>query len=387
MRQYIFRILIIIMIVSNVNATERFHQAIATFHEQNILNAEISVVDKDRLLFHEQIGFADIEKQQPFSHQMLFPIASLTKQFTAAAILILHDAGLCEFNVPIIYYLPREHAIWQGKVPAWANEITLHHLLTHTSGIQSYTELSWDNIETVEDEVILSTLLSSIAKRPLQFTPGKKFEYSNTGYLLLGVIVAELSKEKDFSAFLHHHIFKPLEMHNTFLPSVTKERELINNINQDNGFPKRYTAVLSNVNAIIMPVNKLRFKAPFGGGAGMISTAEDLIKWHQGLYQGRLLSARALQLMTTAHIQSNDPFFGPIKYGYGIFINDYDKNNVIYEHGGWIEGIRTELSYSLKRQRTVMILSNVSADEEQKETDLNHQTKKLHQLAQQLQGI
>lgn len=362
-----------------------YEKYITVFREHNMLNADISVADADKVFFHQKIGFADIENQYPFSDDMLFPIASLTKQFTAVAVLMLHQLKLCDLHCPIIHYLNEKHPIWQGKVPLWINEVTLHHLLTHTSGIENYTELPCNDLDTVGDQLILTAILSKVIEKPLRFTPGKKFEYNNTGYLLLSVIVAELSAEKNFSEFLSRHLFQPLAMHHTFLPSIAQERKLMREINQDKNFLKRYTANLAEPGVKPMLVNHLRFKAPLVGGAGMISTRADLLKWHQGLYQGCLLNRTSLDLMTTSHIQNEDPLLGPIKYGYGIFINDNDKNNIIYEHGGWVEGIRTELSYSPKMQRTVIILSNVSPNEDQSESAQNQQAKQLHQLAQQLQ--
>ncbi len=385
----IFCLVSLCIVMTTIHAKERsdFQKAISSYQEKYLTSATVLILKENTPIFNQEIGLANYTSKKTFTHDMPFPIASLSKQFTAAAILLLWEDGKLELDKPIIHYLNAGHEIWQGKVPFWVNEVTIHQLLTHSSGITSYTNEKIDNLETIGDEKVISYIISSVKDKPLRFNPGEKYEYNNTGFLLLSVIIKELSEERDFSQFLLHRIFSPLLMKDSFLPSLAMERELIKNINQDKRFPVRYIANLSNLNTMPIPMTEIHLELPLSGGGAIISTVNDLRKWNQGLYSGKVLSKKSLKLMTTPHITGEDSFLGPIQYGYGLFINNDNPENVIYSHSGWLQGVRTELSYASKSKTSVICFSNLSPDESQEEKALQSQVSSFHDLAKTLQNI
>lgn len=353
-----------------------FEKIIEKYQSKYLLNAMFFIAKNEDIIFSHQIGYANIAKKMPFSPSMQVPIASISKQMTAAAILLLRDEKKLKLDQPIVDYLPLENPVWQGRLPTWANLVSVHHLLTHTSGIPSCTHEFIPDVDSKQDDEIIPYIISYLKDKPLLFQPGEKFDYNNTGYLLLCVIIEQLSQQT-CSEFLATRIFKPLAMSNTFLPTLNKERVYINHINQDpNGF-MRYVANLEKPHSKPHAITELDLKLPLAGAASIFSCIDDLLKWNQGLFQGKLLSANSLDLMTQIHIKSKDPFFAYVQYGYGFFIKDKGHHVTCYSHGGWLEGVRTDMSYFMKNQTSVIFLSNLSPDEKQ---DNEAQKRQVHSL-------
>ncbi|MBI2790523.1 MAG: beta-lactamase family protein [Gammaproteobacteria bacterium] len=369
-------------IYANDAVTTAIDKAIVKFQTQNILNADILIAKDNAVLCRKSVGFADIERKRSFTEHTIFPIASISKQFTAVAILLLLDEGKIDLHQSIARYLPEDHPLWQGKMPTWANIITSHHLLTHSSGLVSYTD---EKIESLQDEKdILPLLISYFKDKPLKFKPGSQFDYSNTGYLLLSVIIENISG-KSLSEFLQSKIFQPLDMTKTSLPNLATEMKYIDAFPIKGDVPIPYIGILNNSKPELTQV-KHPFTVPLQGGAAMFSTLHDLRKWNDALYHHRVLSERSFKLMTTPHIHINDPLFGDTNYGYGIFI-DNKHTPLLYKHGGWIEGVRAMLSFSPKNQTTVIVLSNVSPDETQPEIIMNQQANAFNDLTDEFQRI
>lgn len=374
----------------NTQSTDRFEHAITKYQQKHWLNAQIVIAKNEKIIYRKNIGFADIERQVPFSNVTLFPIASISKQFTAVGILLLVEDGKISLHQPISVVINEKHPIWQGKMPEWANQITIHHLLTHTSGLKDYTDEAFDGVENVIDRDMVVFILSQVKDKPLLFSPGDSWAYSNTGYLLLYTIMEIFSSQSDVNQFLNNRIFKPLNMTHTFMPSISQERTYINFFNQSVGFPIRYVTDIDNLAIPPKKLQHLHFQAPTLGGASMVSTVDDLLKWNTALYHGEILSEQSLTLFTTIHFSGdvdNCSFGGPIKHGYGLFITKDNPSNTIYEHGGWIEGIRAHLSYATGNGVTVLILSNVSPDESLSKDQQYRQVHGLTVLANELQLI
>jgi CubicO group peptidase (beta-lactamase class C family) len=366
--------------------TVSMDKVIADYQAKHQLNAIIGIAKDGKLIFTRKIGYANIERKQEFSDHAQIPIASLTKQFTAVAILLLHDDKKIDLHKPIITYLAKDHPIWRGVVPDWASKITTHHLITHSSGLVNYTAMHLEELGEVEDSEMINEIITKIKDKPLEFEPGEKFVYNNTAYILLSSIIEELSPEKDMSKFLENRIFRKLHMANTYLPSIELERKYNANFKLLPELANRYIGNLDDKKGQLERLTHGDLKVPFYTAGGMISSAADLVKWNHGLYSGQILSEEALKLMTSPHISTEYSFIGKAHYGYGIII-DKIAGQTIYRHGGWIVGIRSELSYNPVTKTTVLILNNISPDEKQDEEAERKQAKALTDLATKLQKI
>ncbi|HYH01174.1 MAG TPA: serine hydrolase [Terriglobales bacterium] len=276
------------------------------------------------VVFDKSYGYANLEWQTPFAPDTKFRLGSITKQFTAVSILLLQERGQLNVNDPIKKYLPDAPAAWDG--------VTLHHLLTHTSGIPNFTdgpEYALLKFSATTPEKTMKVFWD----KPLEFQPGERYKYCNSGYILLGYVVEKVSG-KAYADFLQENIFKPLGMAETGYDSNTAilPHRAIGYVPTNTGL-----AIAEYVNMTV----------PFAAG-GLYSTTRDLVKWEEGLFGGKVISAASLKQMTT-------PFKGG--YGYGVWIHDGGSE---VSHGGGIEGFNTDLRYFPQEKLTVVVLSNLN---------------------------
>jgi CubicO group peptidase (beta-lactamase class C family) len=254
---------------------EKVVQVIDRYRKEQKFNGVIWIRGTKGELLSEKIGSPDILRNIPFTIDTQFQIASISKQFTAVAVLSLMDKNRIEINQPIIRYLPPHHPIWKNHVPDWAKVITVHHLLTHSSGLANYSIINWDSLDLVPNSEVYPTLIEWVNHQPIRFSPGERIEYSNTGYLLLSLIADEVSPQRDLGAFLKQEVFVPLQMHNTSMPNLVMERNLIERVNQNSDLPGRYTLDLENLMDSPIPFNKGYLRAPLRGSGSMISSAKE----------------------------------------------------------------------------------------------------------------
>jgi len=230
----------------------------ATITEGPVAGLSIGVIRGDDLLLARGYGGADIENGVPVRAETVFRIGSITKQFTAAAVMQLVEAGRIGLDDPITEYLP--------NYPTQGHEVTIRHLLTHTSGIKSYTGLeSWVPKMTLDlsDE----ELVALFKDEPFDFPPGEKFLYNNSGFYLLGMIIEKASGET-YRGYLNTHLFGPLGLNGS---SYCDERPIIQ------GRAEGYEQVDGElVNDAYLSMNQ-----PGAAGA-LCSTVPDLISWTQG---------------------------------------------------------------------------------------------------------
>jgi CubicO group peptidase (beta-lactamase class C family) len=271
-------------------------------------------------------GSANLEWNTPNSPSTKFRLGSLTKQFTAASILLLEERGALKVDDPVKKYLPDAPAGW--------DKITVFHLLTHTSGIPNFTGFpeyrSLEPFPTTAEQ-----LVGRFRDKPLDFQPGEKWSYSNSGYVLLGYLIERITGSR-YEEFVQQNIFVPLGMKDSGYDSNTA---IISNraagyVSAPNG--------LANAGFVHMSI-------PFSAGA-LYSTTEDLLRWEQGLFGGTLLSATSLQKMTTPF--KND-------YAFGLSVHTISAHKVI-DHNGGIEGFNTHLAYYPEDKLTVAILANLN---------------------------
>jgi CubicO group peptidase (beta-lactamase class C family) len=253
-------------------------------------------------------------------------LGSVTKQFTAACILLLEEHGKLKLEDPVKKYLPDAPAAW--------DKVTIFNLLTHTSGIPSFTGFP----EYASTEAIATTpekLVARFRDKPLEFQPGEKWNYSNSGYVLLGYLIEKISQQS-YGQFVQENIFNPLGMKDSGYDSNSA---II--VHRASGYSPGKDG-MTNTGYIDMSI-------PFSAG-GLYSTTEDLLRWEQGLMGGKLLSPASLQKMTTPF--KND-------YAFGLAVRTANGHKLI-EHGGGIEGFNTEMAYYPEDKLTVVVLANLN---------------------------
>jgi len=298
--------------------------------------ATVVLVARDgNILFSHGYGFADREKQIPATPETQFRIGSVTKQFTAAAILRLQEEGKLSINDPLAKYFP--------DYPG-GSKITLRQLLNHTSGLHDYTGHP-DFFSRVTKPITPDDLVAWFQDDPPDFTPGSQFSYCNTGYVLLGQIVEKvsgLSRDK----FLQEQFFGPLGMHDT---------GIWHNTNPPAHGAKGYSFV-PKASGGKQLVPALDWDMSWAGGAGDIySTVDDLWHWTQALQGGRVLSVQSLRDMDTpANVPKKDGI--NFEYGMGLYQSDIGGLPTVGHNGG-LNGFLSEVMWFPGQKATVVVLS------------------------------
>ncbi|MGV3456042.1 serine hydrolase [Sphingomonas sp.] len=286
----------------------------------------VLVARDDVVLFDKGYGSANLEWNIPNDGATKFRLGSVTKQFTAVAILLLQDRGKLTLDAPVKTYLPDAPAAW--------DKVTVRHLLTHSAGIPNFTNFP-DYGATKTLPATHDSLIARFRDKPLEFAPGEKFAYSNSGYVLLSAIVEKLSGQ-GYTAFVAENLFKPLGMADTGYDS----HAMI--------LPRRASGYAPGPKG---PVNAdyISMTIPQGAG-GLYSTTRDLLKWQRGIYGGKLLKPATVAAFRT-----------PYKDGYALGIGVQSAGGVTtIEHGGGIEGFNTSLAYDPDRKLTVVVLGNLN---------------------------
>ena len=289
-------------------------------------SGSVLIARAGKVLFCRGYGLANREHEVPCTPKTKYRLGSITKQFTAMAILILQEQGKLSISDPVKKHFPQAPKSWDG--------ITIHHLLTHTSGIPNYTSLP-DFLKTLPDRVTLKELIGRFKDKPLEFQPGEKFKYSNSGYILLGQII-ETAAAMPYATFLKQAIFDPLQMRDTGYDNAIPIL-----MHRAAGYTRRLGLVLTNADYVDMSI-------PHAAGA-LYSTVEDLLKWDQALDAGKLISQKSF-----------DAMFTPCKdnYGYGWLV-DRKFNRTRQAHGGGIMGFVTIIERFPTEKVLVVVLSNL----------------------------
>ena len=244
---------------------------VATYVEQNKFSGSVLVARDGKPIFRKSYGFADREWDIPNTPGTKFRLGSITKQFTATCIMQLVEAGKINVDDPISKYYADSPAAW--------SKVTIHHLLTHTSGMPSYTELPGFFQKQAMSDRTPEEIIKLTQDQPLQFEPGSKFRYDNTGYIILGYVIEKVSGEK-YADYLQKHIFDPLGMHDT---GYDMAKDII---------PHRASGYLyADGKWINSPY--LAMSLPYAAGS-LYSTVDDLLIWDQALYANKPVSAASL---------------------------------------------------------------------------------------------
>lgn len=315
--------------------------------------ASVMVLKKGEVVFRKGYGLADLEAHHAANRATNFRLASCTKQFTAASILLLIERGALSLDDPITGPLP--------EMPDYAQKITIRHLLTHTSGLVDYEDvMPPDQKRQLLDADVLQLLA---AQKATLFQPGTKYQYSNSGYSLLALIVERVSG-KPFPMFLHDNIFSPLLM-NTTLAYVDGQSALAERAygysrrsqaptNEGEGpSPSKHAAPPPAGPGEWVRTDQSLTSAVLGDG-GIYSNVDDLALWLESLDESSLLKRSTLEMMFSPLVETGAP---GVRYGFGWRIESHDGERMIW-HTGETIGFRNAIVRFPDRRLSVVVLTN-----------------------------
>lgn len=291
----------------------------------------VAVVRGRDTLVMKGYGQADVELGVAATPETVYRIGSVTKQFTAAAVMRLVEQGKLSLDDPITEYLP--------DFPTQGHTVTVRHLLDHTSGIKSYTSLGKKWMKVLPLELTHEELLDLFEDEPFDFAPGEKWAYNNSGYYLLGMIIEKVTG-KSYGEHLEEMLFQPLGLASTMYCSESR-------------------IIPNRAEGYTLEDGELRNDAPIGmnqpGAAGALcSTAPDLLRWQAALESGKVVSAASYRAMTTPATLANGE---PTTYGFGLRIGEVEGHREV-AHGGGIPGFSTWLGRYPDDSLSVLVLIN-----------------------------
>ena len=290
----------------------------------------VVVTKKGEKLYHKAFGKADIELDVDMKPDHVFQIGSITKQFTACAILKLIEEGKLSLSDDIRDFLP--------NYPTQGQKITIEHLLNHTSGIKDFTELPEWNEELRRKDFQPLELINTFKRHRLNFMPGERFEYNNTGYIILGFIIEQLT-DTTYAAHIEETIFKPLGMSDSYVGSMEKIIP-----GRASGYSKDGD-VMSN--AAFISITQ-----PYSAGS-ILSTVGDLATWYRAVFSNKVISENSLGKA----LSTNRTAGGFSNYGYGWLISSKFFRPTV-EHGGSFHGFQAKDLYFPEDELFVAVFSN-----------------------------
>ena len=326
------------------NRTQKIDNLLNSLHTSGHINGNFLVAEKGQIVYKKSFGIANEDTRQALNENSVFEIASVTKQFTAMATMMLYEKGKLNLDDDITKFIP-ELAFYKG--------ITIRNLLNHTSGLPDYMEL----FEKIFDKTKIATnkdVISIFAQRQPKviFAPNTKHEYCNTGYALLASIIERVSKDS-YPNYLQKNIFKPLKMTNTFVYKRRLAPKKISNYAYGYVYSeslKKYTLPdeLEQTKYVVMLDGVV-------GDGGVNSTVTDLLKWDRALYTNQLLSKKGIEEMFQMTALNNN---SQVDYGYGWQIENHKEFGKIVYHGGGWPGYATFFARHITDDKTIIILQN-----------------------------
>ena len=298
--------------------------------ESHAPGVSVAVIRGRDTLVNAGFGLADIAAHRQATPATIYEIGSNTKQFTSAAIMRLAEEQKLSIDDDVSKYLP--------QIPLHGNRVTIRELLTHTSGIHSYTEVEAWRAHWAED-LTPDSIMGFVAKDTFDFAPGTRFKYDNSGYILLGMVIEKVSGEP-YAKYLEKEFFEPLGLtHTSYCPSHTTD--------------PAFAAGYSKKDDGVVPHEYLSLTQPYAAGS-LCSTVGDFVMWQRDLAAGKVVSPQSFTLMTTAATLTNGQ---PIRYGFGLFPGDV-LGHKDFSHSGGIPGYTT-MAYSFPADTlNVVVFSN-----------------------------
>lgn len=293
--------------------------------------AAMLVVDDGEVVYRSARGMANVELGVSLSADHVFRLGSITKQFTAAAVLLLEEQGKLSVDEPITEYLP--------DFPTHGHTITIEHLLTHTSGIFNYTNVPGFMDQEVRRDVTTDELVASFHEFEMDFEPGERWNYSNSGYVLLGAIIEKVTG-KSYAEFVREAIFEPIGMRKSYYggPQIIPDRAAGYALDGD-GY----------ANAPFISMSQ-----PHAAGS-LLSTVDDLATWQRALESGELISPESFDRMTTRGTLNDGTTYD---YGYGFSVSTL-RGHPVVQHGGGIHGFSTFAMRIPDEDVYIAVLSNI----------------------------
>ena len=305
----------------------------AYLNESGAPSVAIAVIRGNDTLAFAAYGTANIAASRPATSAMIYEIGSITKQFTAAAVMRLVEQGKVKLDDDMSKYIP--------QFPLQGRHVTIRQLLNHTSGIHSYTSSpGWQ--KTWSKDLSPDEIIAFVARDTFDFAPGSAFRYNNTGYVMLGMVIEKASGQR-YADYLASQFFKPLGLkHTAYCPSKTT----------DPNFASGYTKTPSGA----APANYLSLTHPFAAGA-LCSTVGDLVQWQRALASGKVVSPASYKLMSTADTLDNGK---RLNYGFGLFPSTVLGHDVV-AHTGGIPGFATAAIFSPDDTLSIVTFTNFDA--------------------------
>ncbi|MEO1032675.1 MAG: serine hydrolase [Bacteroidota bacterium] len=315
--------------------TSQFDDVVSKYYQSDMPGATILVAKDGKAIYRNAVGKSNLELDVDMVPENVFRLASITKQFTAVAILMLEEQGKLRLDDPITKFIP--------DYPTQGKTITIHHLLNHTSGIKSYTSMG-NLVEVARTDKTTEELVDYFKNEPMDFDPGDAYRYNNSGYVLLGYIIEIIAKDS-YENFIEKNIFERLGMTSS---RYGNNKELVKNRAQgyeqnDNGY----------VNA-----NYISMTLPHAAGS-LTSTIDDMLKWQNALSNNTLIKASTFQKAINGSELNNGEH---IDYGYGLGETSL-KGSKGYTHSGGIFGFTTNGIYLIDEDVYVIGLSNCNCND------------------------
>ncbi|MFH1118350.1 MAG: serine hydrolase [Bacteroidota bacterium] len=316
-------------VVSAQKSDTDFDKLIGSQYKPAEPGATVLIARKGDVIYRKAFGMANLELGVPMQPEMVFEIGSMTKQFTAVSLLMLMEQGKINLTDEITKFIP--------EYPTQGQKITIHHLMNHTSGIKSYTDMQeW--FPLWRKDMTPMEMIDVFKNQPMDFAPGEKYLYNNSAYFILGYIIEKASGQS-YAGFLEENIFKPLKMNSTYYGS---HKQIIPNraagYQHQDGFTN---------------AEYLSLTQPYSAGS-IMSNVDDLLKWQIAIRDNKLVRKETIELAYTDY-KTNDG--KPIHYGYGWALSDINGSATI-EHGGGIFGYTTNGIWLPGEDVYVVMLTN-----------------------------
>jgi CubicO group peptidase (beta-lactamase class C family) len=326
---------------SKIALIDDFVRAKQKYHN---FNGSVLIAEKGRIVYKKSFGYADFKNKKPLTEASVFNLASISKQFTAAAVMLSVERGLLSLDDSLSKYFP--------EIPY--EGITVRQMLTHTSGLPEQNELLykyWDSYRPATNRDMVEYLIKY--KPEAAFKPGEGFKYCNTNYSLLAMIVEKVSGQT-FQDFVAKNIFEPLEMKQTrFLNPQGENYQTIPNQTENYIFDAEKNQFLTP-----QEIPQQKKAVPMLGllGAGNVhSTAADLLKWQESLKTAKILKRESIDQMESPQVKGS--VNGSDAYGYGLAIKSIYGDTKIFHYGGTL-GYWNSLQHFKNADRTLIVLTN-----------------------------
>ncbi len=326
-----------ISLTANAQFSPQSQQQVAdiaakTLHDTGVPSASIAIVENDRVVYAHAFGLANVSPAKPATADMAYPIGSISKQFTANAVLLLQQRGKLSINDPVAKYFPNFTR---------AHEVTLRNLMTMTSGYEDFAPQDY-TIPEWRHEIDPLANVTAWATKPLDFTPGTDWQYSNTNYVILGLIVEKVSGQP-LMQFIRENVLDPLHLESVF--NTYTEREKL-----------QVTGYISNAFAPVR-VLPLEGNGWYFGDGDLAMPASTLAMWDIDLIEQKLLSPESYKEFETPFILANGE---NTHYGLGTYVRDIHGHRML-EHGGEVGGYVAENIVFPDDQIAIVVLTNETA--------------------------